>query len=161
MNNRILVMSGLLAALYVVVSLVFQPISFGIYQFRVPEILNHLIVFNKKYIYGIVGGVFISNLLFSPMVPYDLIFGVGQSLIALLLVIFASRFIKSIKGRMIVTIIFFTFTMFLIAIELHLALGLPFLFSWMTTAVGEFIVLLVGAPLIYVMNKRIQFAKWL
>ncbi|MFF2458259.1 QueT transporter family protein [Peribacillus simplex] len=161
MNVRTLVISGLLAALYVAVSLVFQPISFQMFQFRVPEILNHLIVFNKKYIYGIVGGVFISNLLFSPMVPYDLIFGVGQSLLALLLVILVSRFIKGIKGRMIATIIFFTFTMFLIAIELNLALGFPFWLSWMTTAVGEFVVLLIGAPIIYGMNKRIQFEKWL
>ncbi|PJN87777.1 QueT transporter family protein, partial [Bacillus sp. mrc49] len=94
-------------------------------------------------------------------VPFDLIFGVGQSILALLLVIFVSRFIKSIQGRMIATIIFFTFTMFLIAIELNLALDLPLWLSWGTTAVGEFVVLLVGAPIIYAMNKRIQFEKWL
>lgn len=64
MNVRTLVINGLLAALYVAVSLVFKPIAFEMFQFRVPEMLNHLIVFNKKYIYGIVGGVFISNLLF-------------------------------------------------------------------------------------------------
>ncbi|AOH53134.1 hypothetical protein ABE28_002135 [Peribacillus muralis] len=161
MNNRTLVISGILAALYVAVSFVFQPISFGAYQFRVPEILNHLIVFNKKYIYGIVGGVFISNLLFSPMVPFDLVFGVGQSILALLLIIFVSRFIKGVQGRMIATIIFFTFTMFLIAIELNLAFGLPFWLGWGTTAVGEFVVLLIGAPVIYAMDKRIQFEKWL
>ena len=34
---------------------------------------NHLVVFNKKYIFGIVLGVFVTNL-FSPLGMYDLIF---------------------------------------------------------------------------------------
>lgn len=161
MNIRTLAINGLLAAIYIAVSFVFQPIMFGVLQFRIPEMLNHLIAFNKKYIYGIVVGVFISNLFFSQLGAYDLIFGVGQSLIALLLVIFSSRFITGIKGRMAVTIIVFTLTMFLIAIELNLVLGLPFLLSWATTAAGEFLVLLIGAPIIYIMNKRIQFGKLL
>lgn len=161
MNIRTLAINGILAAIYIAVSFVLQPIAFGVLQFRLPEILNHLVVFNKKYIYGIVIGVFLSNLLFSQLGAYDLIFGVGQSLISLLLVIFASRFITSIKGRMAITIIVFTFTMFLIAIELNLVFGLPILFSWATTAAGEFLVLLIGAPIIYIMNKRIQFGKLL
>ncbi|MFJ7639811.1 QueT transporter family protein [Peribacillus sp. NPDC097264] len=161
MNIRTLAINGLLAAIYIAVSFVLQPIMFGVLQFRIPEMLNHLIVFNKKYISGIVVGVFISNLFFSQLGAYDLIFGVGQSLIALLLVIFSSRFITGIKGRMAMTIIIFTVTMFLIAIELNLVLGLPFLISWATTAAGEFLVLLIGAPIIYMMNKRIQFGKLL
>ena len=160
MNTRTLVVNALLAALYVAVSFIFQPISFGQLQFRIAEILNFLIVFNNKYIYGIVGGVFISNLLFSPMVPFDLVFGVGQSIIALLLVIFVSRSVKGTVGRMIATIFFFTITMFLIALELSLALEFPFFWTWLTTSAGEFLILLVGAPLIYGMDKRVQFKKW-
>lgn len=161
MNNRTLVVNGVLAAIYVAISFVIQPIAFSAIQFRVPEMLNHLIVFNKKYIYGIVAGVFISNLLFSPMKGWDLIFGVGQSLVALLIVIFISRFVKDTKKLMAINIIVFTFTMFMIALELHLALGWPFWFSWMTTAIGEFTVMLIGAPIIYALHKRIQFDKQL
>ena len=160
MNSRTLIVNGILAALYVAVSFVINPIAFSAIQFRIPELFNHLIVFNKKYIYGIVAGVFITNL-FSPMAAYDLIFGVGQSLLALLIVIFASRYIKNIKVLMIINILVFTFTMFMIALELHLALGFPFWLSWFTTAVGEFTVMLIGAPIIYAMNKRIQFSKWI
>ncbi|MGE7602807.1 QueT transporter family protein [Peribacillus sp. NPDC097675] len=161
MNIRTLAINGLLAAIYIAVSFVFQPIMFGVLQFRIPEMLNHLIIFNKKYIYGIVVGVFISNLFFSQLGAYDLIFGVGQSLIALLLVIFSSRFITGIKGRMAMTIFVFTLTMFLIAMELNIVLGVPFLWTWAITATGEFLVLLVGAPIIYIMNKRIHFGKLL
>ena len=45
-----LVTNAVVAALYVAVTGVLAPISFGALQFRVAEIFNHLIVFNKKYI---------------------------------------------------------------------------------------------------------------
>ncbi len=49
--------------------------------------------------------------------------------------------------------------MFIIAIELNLALNLPFLFTWLTVAVGEFVVMAVGIPVISALNKRIHFGR--
>jgi uncharacterized membrane protein len=49
--------------------------------------------------------------------------------------------------------------MFIIAFELNLAFGLPFLLTWLTTAAGELVVMAVGAPIMYVVNKRVQFNK--
>jgi uncharacterized membrane protein len=120
---------------------------------------NHLVVFNKKYIFGIIVGVFLSNLFFSPMVAYDLVFGVGQSLLALSITIVSSRYIKGIWARMIVNTVVFTFTMFLIVWELNQAFELPFLFTWITVAIGEFVVMAVGMPVIYYINKRVHFEK--
>ncbi|EKN69759.1 hypothetical protein BABA_08206 [Neobacillus bataviensis LMG 21833] len=154
-----IVVNGIIAALYIAVSALIQPFGFTQVQFRVSEMFNHLIVFNKKYIYGIVLGVFLTNLFFSPMKAYDLIFGVGQSVIALLITIACARFIKGIWARMIVNTLVFTFTMFLIALELHLAFDLPFMFTWLTTAIGEFVVMAVGMPVMYVINKRVRFDK--
>lgn len=159
MNLRTLVVNGVLAALYIAVTMVIQPFGFTNVQFRVSEVFNHLIVFNKKYIYGIILGVFLANLFFSPMVAYDLVFGVGQSVIALLITITSARFIKGIWARMMVNTAVFTITMFLIAIELNLALDLPFLFTWLTVAIGEFVVMFIGAPLMIAINKRVQFEK--
>lgn len=156
---REIVVNGIIAALYIAVSALIQPFGFTQVQFRVSEMFNHLIVFNKKYLYGIILGVFLTNLFFSPMKAYDLIFGVGQSLIALAITILSARFIKGIWARMIVNTLVFTFTMFLIAIELHLAFNLPFLFTWLTTAVGEFVVMAVGMPVMYFINKRVHFDK--
>src|SRR5574342_1142386 len=102
MNTRPIVRNGILAALYIAVSAIIQPFGFTNVQFRVSEMFNHLIVFNKKYFYGIVLGVFLTNLLFSPMVAYDLVFGVGQSVISLLVTIFTAKYIKSIIARMAV-----------------------------------------------------------
>ncbi|MEH7389899.1 QueT transporter family protein [Bacillus sp. JJ1503] len=159
MKVKTLVGNGILAALYIAVSMLIQPFGFTNIQFRVSEMFNHLIVFNKKYIFGMVLGVFLTNLLFSPMVAYDLIFGVGQTLISLLITIACCRFIKNIWARMVVNTLVFTFTMFLIALELHLAFGLPFMFTWLTTAIGEFIVMAVGMPIMYALNKRVNFEK--
>lgn len=159
MKLKTLVGNGIVAALYIAVSAIIQPFGFTNIQFRISEMFNHLVVFNKKYVYGIILGVFLTNLFFSPMALYDLIFGVGQSILALLTTIISARFIKSIYKRMIFNTIVFTFSMFLIAAELHLALQLPFLLTWLTTAIGEFIVMIVGVPIMYTLNKRVDFEK--
>ncbi|KYD22961.1 QueT transporter family protein [Parageobacillus toebii] len=159
MNIRTIVVNGILAAVYITVTMLIQPFGFTNVQFRMSEMLNHLIVFNKKYFFGIVLGVFFANLFFSPMVAYDLIFGVGQSVIALLITIFSMRYVKNVWARMAVNTLVFTFTMFLIAWELKLAFDLPFLFTWLTTAAGEFVVMAVGAPIMYAVNRRAHLDK--
>ncbi|PDM40755.1 MULTISPECIES: QueT transporter family protein [unclassified Geobacillus] len=159
MNIRTIVVNGILAAVYIAVTMLIQPFGFTNVQFRMSEMLNHLVVFNKKYFFGIVLGVFFANLFFSPMVAYDLIFGVGQSVIALLITIFSMRYVKNVWARMAVNTLVFTFTMFLIAWELKLAFDLPFLFTWLTTAAGEFVVMAVGAPIMYAVNRRAHLDK--
>nr|WP_295972594.1 QueT transporter family protein [uncultured Bacillus sp.] len=161
MNIKTLAVNGIVAALYIVVSAVIQPFGFTNVQFRISEIFNHLIVFNKKFIYGIVLGVFLTNLLFSPMAAYDLVFGTGQSIVSLLITIFSIRFLKGIWARMIFNTLVFTLTMFIIAIELNLAFGLPFLLTWVTTAAGELVVMTIGAPLMYWINRQVSFEKLL
>lgn len=150
--------SGIIAALYVAVSLLIAPFGFTNIQFRVSEMFNHLVVFDKKYIFGIVLGVFIANL-FSPLGVVDLIFGVGHSIIALTITIFSAKFISGVTKRMIFNTLVFTVTMFIIAFELNLVLGLPFLFTWVTVAAGEFIVMAVGIPVMIALNSRLHFKK--
>lgn len=159
MKVRTIVGNGILAALYIAVSAVIQPFGFTNVQFRISEMFNHLVVFNKKYFFGMVLGVFLTNLFFSPMVAYDLIFGVGQTIISLLITIISARFIKGLWARMIVNTLVFTVSMFLIALELHLAFKLPFLFTWLTTAAGEFVVMAIGMPVMYAINKRVNLQK--
>lgn len=158
MKTKSLAVSAIIAALYVAVSMLIAPFGFTNVQFRISEMFNHLVIFNKKYMIGIVIGVFITNL-FSPLGTYDLVFGVGQSILALGITIFSARFIKGQLSRMIFNTLVFTITMFIIAIELNLALNLPFLFTWLTVAVGEFVVMAVGIPVMAALNKRVRFDK--
>ena len=120
MNIRTLVGNGILAALYIAVSMLIQP--FTNVQFRISEMFNHLVVFNKKAIYGIVLGIFNESLFLT----YDRLrfsVGVGQSILALVATIISMRFIKGVWARMIFNTVIFTITMFMIAIELHLCTG--------------------------------------
>ena len=117
MNVKTMATSGIIAALYVAVSMLVAPFGFTNVQFRISEMFNHLIVFNKKFFFGIVLGVFVTNL-FSPLGMYDLFFGVGQSILALSITIFSSKFISGMFKRMVVNTAVFTFTMFIIAFEL-------------------------------------------
>lgn len=156
MKTKTLAINGIIAALYVVVSLVVAPFGFTNVQFRISEMFNHLVVFNKKYFFGVVIGVFVTNM-FSPMAAYDLTFGVAHSVITLSITIFASKFIKGHIQRMIFNTLLFTFTMFIIAFELNLAFELPFFYTWLTVAAGEFVVLAVGIPLMAALNKRLNF----
>ena len=67
MKVRTITLNGIVAALYIAITAIIQPIAFSNIQFRIPEIFNHLIVINKKYFFGIVIGVFLSNLFFSSL----------------------------------------------------------------------------------------------
>ncbi|MFC3041721.1 QueT transporter family protein [Virgibacillus xinjiangensis] len=159
MKTNTIVVNAVLAALYIAVSMVIQPFGFTNVQFRIPEMFNHLVVFNKKYFFGIVLGVFLSNLLFSPLGMYDLIFGVAHSAVSLGLIILLAKYIKNTWVLLVLNTLIFSFNMFIIAFELNLALGLPFLFTWLTTAAGEFVVLAVGIPVMYALNKRLRFQQ--
>lgn len=158
MTVKTMVANALIAALYIAVSILVQPIAFSSIQFRIPEMFNHLVVFNKKYFFGIVVGVLITNL-FSPLGMYDLVFGLAHSIISLLIVIFLARFIKNSWVLMSVNTLVFTFNMFIVAFELHLAFELPFFITWLTTAAGEFAVMAVGIPVMQALNQRLHFKR--
>ena len=64
MKVKTMATSGIIAALYVAVTFLIAPFGFTLVQFRISEMFNHLVVFNKKYIFGIVIGVFVANFSF-------------------------------------------------------------------------------------------------
>lgn len=157
MKVKFLATSAIIAALYIAVTMLVAPISFGQVQFRIAELFNHLIVFNPRYMLGVVIGVFISNFLLSSIGPIDLIFGVGHTMITLGILIFICKFVKNIWARLIINTLLFTFTMFIIAAQLHIVLEFPFWETWAFVAFGEFVVLAVSAPMMHALNKRLNF----
>ena len=78
---RKLVHCGVVAAIYVVLCLALQPLSYGAVQVRVAEALCLLPVFGAEYIVGVLG-CFLANLLGSTIV--DVIFGTLATLLACL-----------------------------------------------------------------------------
>ena len=72
-----------IAALYVVLLFIFQPLSFSGIQFRIAEVLLVLVLFYPKYSVGILIGTFLGNLLMSPYGFPDAAFGTLASGIAI------------------------------------------------------------------------------
>ncbi|WP_319468037.1 QueT transporter family protein [uncultured Trichococcus sp.] len=159
MSTRKMVINTIIAALYVALTGIFAFMSFGAVQFRVSEMLNHLVGYHKNYKYGVLAGVFIANLIFSTLGAWDLVFGFGQTLISFLILEKLFKPNDSEMKRMMLTALVFTLTMVLVAIELYIVLDLPFWFSFVTAAFGEAVVLVVSAPLMKYMNKIIGFAE--
>ena len=96
MNNqqlliRRIVKNAIVLALYVVLTFASFPVSFGILQFRVSELLVLLCFFNRDYVIGITLGCFLCNFASGPLFPWDLLIGTSATLISCLLVSFSKH----------------------------------------------------------------------
>jgi len=160
MRINTLIINALIAALYFVATWLIAPFGFTNVQFRISELFNHLIVFNRKYFFGIVLGVFFANLFLSPF-KVDLIFGLAHSIISLLMTMFFARYIKDKVILMVINTIVFSFNMFIIAymLKFFAEIDLSFLFLWSTAALGEFITMGVAIPIVYFISKRVNLTK--
>ena len=80
---RTIVYTGVVAALYVVLTLPFAQIAYGPVQFRMAEALTILPVFGLRFIPGVSLGCLIANIL-NPgsLGPVDIIFGTLATVIA-------------------------------------------------------------------------------
>ncbi|QIL45720.1 QueT transporter family protein [Vagococcus coleopterorum] len=153
-KTRTLAMNGIVAAIYVALCIVVAPVASGAIQFRVAEGLNHLVVFNKKLMWGVLAGVIIFNALYSTL-P-DIIFGGGQTFLALGATALISKYVKDVKMRMVWNTVFFTVSMFMIAWMLNITFDLPFWPTYGTTALSELIIMTISAPVMYLVGKKVK-----
>ena len=130
---------ALVTALYVVVTVLLAPLSFGPIQLRLAELFNYLGVFNKRYIWSITLGVAIANTA-SPLGIIDIVIG-------------------SAGTCAVLWIAYFALSMFTVAGPLTFFYQLPFWYTWLTVGLGELLSMTVGGILIYVLNKKIQLVK--
>ena len=79
-NTYFLAYGAVIAAIYVALTLAFQPISFGPVQFRISEALCVLPFFTPAAIPGLFVGCFLSNL-FAGAAGLDIVFGSLATLI--------------------------------------------------------------------------------
>ncbi len=137
--------NGVLAALYIVLTLLTYEISYLGIQFRIAEMLMFLCFFRKDSIIGLTLGCAISNILsFS---PWDILFGTLATFISCLIIIFTKHMIFTV---IIPTVL----NAFVVGFELYWLLGEPFWFSCLTVAIGEFAVLMVGYIIFMIIGKR-------
>lgn len=72
-STRSIVLAGMIAAVYYVVTIAFAPISYGPIQFRVANLLSPLALFDPVLALAFLFGTFLTNI-FSPFGVWD--FGV-------------------------------------------------------------------------------------
>lgn len=128
-------LNGLIAALYVALTLVLAPVSYGAIQFRLSEILVLLCFFNKRYAIGLTLGCLIANI-FSPTAVLDIPFGTLATLIACIGIMFSKHLLVAIAFPVVVNA-------FIIAGELYF-FGEPYWLSVLTVGAGELIVMIIG-----------------
>mgnify|MGYP003293214456 FL=1 len=141
------------AAIYVVLTWILAPISFGPIQFRISEVLVLLCFFDKKYFIPLTLGCLISNLM-SPMV-LDIAFGTIATMISLF-------FISNSKNLFVASLFPVFFNGLIIAAEISIIEGIfdlnVFLFNMVTIAVGEFLcVSVIGVILFTLLRKNEGF----
>ena len=94
----VIVVNGIVMALYLALTILVAPVSSGPIQFRISESLNHLVVFNRKLLWGVLGGVIVYNAFFGFGIM-DVVFGGGQTLLSLGLTALLQNKVKNVKMR--------------------------------------------------------------
>lgn len=143
MKTRTVVYSAVIAAIYVTLTYLVAPISYGPLQFRVAELLKPLALFNPLFAFGLGLGNFISNL-GSPFGFYD--FGImpfvatGAALLCWLL----RRW--SLVGLTVQAIIVAAGVAFF---PLGMGARLPFIVTFPGVLLSELVIIVLGYLLIW------------
>jgi len=146
-----LVQAALIAAIYVVLTVVFAPFSFGEVQVRIAEALTILPVFLPAAVPGLFVGCFLGNMLGGAVLP-DIIFGSLATLIGALgtrALRKAHPFLAPIPPIAANTVIV------PFVLKYAYAVDLPIPFMMLTVGIGEVVSCgIFGLVLYYALNSR-------
>ncbi len=154
--------SALCAALYASLTLACLPLSYGMVQFRISEVMTLLAFYNPSYIPSLLVGCFVANLL-GPGGIVDAVFGTCASLFAFLW-IYLARKIKNENVALFIAAAGPAVSSFIIALEMKFALQDPLSFwIWFFyVALGQAVVLYaLGCPLALYARKRERIMKFI
>lgn len=152
---------GLIAALYIAITLVIAPVSFGPIQFRLSEMFNYLALFHKRYVIAVTLGVVIVNFISSPYGLIDVVIGGLSTFFVLIISRAVTKRIKSLKLKMVVMATIVVVSMFTIAGQIYFISDSTetFWFMYLTIAFGQLVSMTIGGFIIYFVSKKIDFSK--
>ena len=153
LNLKRIIILSVVAALYVVLTLISHPLAYGMIQFRISEVLVLLCFYRKDYGYALILGCFIANL-FNPYNPIlDAIVGTLATAITVF-------FISRSKNLFIASLYAVIFNAVIIGIELYFIIQTPLLLGMFYVALGQFVVVsIVGVMLFWILEKNKEFMK--
>ncbi|SHI67361.1 Uncharacterized membrane protein [Clostridium cavendishii DSM 21758] len=149
-NNKVrkLAYSGIIAALYAVLTVAIAPLSYGGMQFRVSELLVLFAFIDPIYIIGLTLGCFIANI-FSPGGVMDMIFGTMATFLSVGCITLTRNILKNNLRSLIIASLWPTiFNAIIVGYELHMVFGVPLLLTMGQVAFSEFVIItIIGVPL--------------
>lgn len=164
-TTKEIVQVAVIAAIYAVLTALFSSISFTPLQLRLSEIMVFLAYFNPIYIIGLTLGCFIVNILMSPYLLMDGVFGTLATLLSVTAIYYTAKAFKGSKKGIIVASLWPTIFNGVIVgwiiytcsiMEGSMAKNITALIGLMVNvAVGEFIVVsIIGVPVVYFLMSR-------
>ena len=154
-NQKVLFLtqSAMIAAIYVVLTVVFQPFSFGEIQVRIAEALTILPAFTPAAIPGLFVGCMIGNMLGGSILP-DIILGSLATLIGALFTYLLRK-----QNKFLAPLPPIVANMIAIPCILRYAYGinLPIHFLMMTVGIGEIISCGILGMILYATLKKYQY----
>lgn len=150
-RTKFLTQSAMIAALYVVLVEAFKPISHGIMQIRVAEILTVLPYFTPAAVPGLTIGVLISNII-GPNGPLDIILGTLATLIAAYMTYKIRKKILAPLPPILVNAVIVGLMLYYIFLGSPEETALPVIMGWV--ALGQTIVCYgLGYPFMLILDK--------
>ena len=150
-----IVVTGVIAAIYTVLTLILAPISYGPVQFRISEIMVLLAFIDPLYIIGLTLGCFVSNMLGGYGIM-DITFGSLATFISCTAIYVTKSFIENFKVSLFVASIWPTiFNGIIIGWMLHVTINAPMFLTILQVALGEFVVVsVIGVPVFSSVLKK-------
>lgn len=147
MNTRKLTRGAMIAGLYIIITYILAPVSFGPLQFRASEALTVLPIIYPEAIPALFIGVLLSNI-FGGLGLVDII---GGSLVTLI----AAYFTYYLRGTIWAYLSPIIFNGLLISAYLHILFELPYWITVIQISLSEAVVVFViGYPLIQYLKKN-------
>ena len=153
-------LNGIIAGLYVALTIACGPLSYEFMQFRFSELFNLFVFFNPATTVGLTLGCLLSNLA-STVGPWDILLGTGTTFVACVLMILYSKLFKNLFTTgfipVIANAVVVPFTIYLSCMGTDAAFTLEpaiffTMFGWV--ALGEFVcIIVIGYPIFMALSK--------
>ena len=139
--------AAMIGAIYALLTLIFAPISYGVIQVRIAEMLMVLPFFTPAAIPGLFVGCVIANI-FGGYGILDIVFGSLATLISAYLV-------SKISNKYLVPLPQVLINAVVVGMVLHLVLELPFYLAAAWVGAGQLVACYgLGLPLLLILEKR-------
>lgn len=137
-KTRMLTLTGMVAALYVLLTMI-NPISYGFIQFRISEIICVMPFINKKFIPGCIIGGIVANA-FSSLGFIDVIFGLIIGIVAYYIII-------KIENPYVCSVLFSLTSGVFVSLELYIVGSVPIWLSLLSVTVSQMVITLIAVPI--------------